>query len=125
MNMHQKISYIELPAKNIPANKAFFSQVFSWSFVDYGKEYTAFTDGTMEGGFFTSPLSSTTQNGGALIVFYSEDLEVTQQLIENAGGKIIQNIFSFPGGRRFHFIDPSDNEYAVWSNTVSVQSMDT
>ncbi|UCD42904.1 MAG: VOC family protein, partial [Chloroflexota bacterium] len=57
-----------------------------------------------------------TENGSALIVFYSQELEVTHGKIENAGGKVIKPIFSFPGGRRFHFIDPSRNEYAIWSD---------
>lgn len=32
------------------------------------------------------------------------------------GGNIVKPIFAFPGGRRFHFTDPSGNEYAVWSD---------
>ena len=37
------------------------------------------------------------------------------QTIEKAVGKIVKDIFTFPGGRRFHFSDPSGNELAVWS----------
>jgi hypothetical protein len=104
-----------LPAKDIEAVKTFFTAVFSWSFVDYGPEYTAFSNQGIDGGFFKSDLTVSTKNGSALIVFYSNNLEQTQSKIENAGGSIIRPIFPFPGGRRFHFTDPNGNEYVVWS----------
>jgi len=113
---NEKINYIEFPAKNIALTKAFFTEVFGWSFVDYGPEYTAFSNAGIDGGFFQSDLSTSTEIGSALIVFFSLDLEQTQAKIEAAGGSIIKPIFSFPGGRRFHFADPNDNEYAVWSD---------
>ena len=115
MNEHEKINYVEFPARNIEATKAFFTAAFGWSFVDYGPGYIAFADEGLDGGFFQSDLSASTEKGSALIVFYSDDLEQTQAKIENAGGAIIRPIFSFPGGRRFHFADPNGNEYAVWS----------
>jgi predicted enzyme related to lactoylglutathione lyase len=116
MNEHEKINYVEFPAKDIEATKAFFAAVFGWSFVDYGPDYTAFSNEGIDGGFFKSELTSSTTNGGALIVFYSKELEQTQLKIMNAGGTTIKPIFSFPGGRRFHFGDPNGNEYAVWSD---------
>ncbi len=116
MNEHEKINYVELPAKDIPATKAFFTQVFGWTFEDFGPEYTAFSDQGLDGGFFKADLASSTKNGGALIVFYSKELEATQAKIKAAGGVIVEPIFSFPGGRRFHFAEPSGNEFAVWSD---------
>ncbi|MEO0394387.1 MAG: VOC family protein [Cyanobacteria bacterium P01_A01_bin.137] len=116
MNEHGKISYVELPAKDILATKAFFTQVFDWSFEDFGAEYTAFSDQGVDGGFFKADLASSPKTGGALIVVYSQDLEATQTKIEAAGGIIVEPIFSFPGGRRFHFTEPSGNELAVWSD---------
>ena len=116
MNEHEKINYVEFPAKDIAATKSFFTTVFGWSFVDYGPEYTAFSNEGIDGGFFKSDLTASTENGSALIVFYSQELEQTQSKIEKAGGTIIKPIFSFPGGRRFHFCDPNGNEYAVWSD---------
>ena len=115
MKEHNKISYVEFPAKDLVATKIFFTTVFGWSFVDYGSEYIAFENEDIDGGFFKSDLSVSTKNGSALVVFYSKELENTQEKIENSGGSIIKPIFTFPGGRRFHFSDPSDNEYAVWS----------
>ena len=117
MNEHEKINYIEIPAKDIIATKDFFSTVFGWSFVDYGPEYVAFSNEGVDGGFYKSDLTVSTANGSALIVFYSNNLEQTQTRIESANGSIIKPIFSFPGGRRFHFADPNGNEYAVWSET--------
>jgi len=117
MSQHEKIDYLEFPAKDIGKAKAFFSTVFNWSFVDYGSDYAAFSNAGIMGGFFKSELSSSTENGSVLTVFYSHDLADTQSKIEAAGGLIVKDIFSFPGGSRFHFIDPNGNEYAVWSET--------
>ena len=103
MSEHEKINYIEFPAKDIEAVKTFFKEVFGWSFTDYGLEYTAFANAGIDGGFLKSDLNADTSSGSALIVFYSRELESTQSKIERAGGKIIKPIFSFPGGRRFHF----------------------
>lgn len=116
MSNHEKINYIEFPSKDLELTKTFFSGVFGWHFVDYGPDYIAFSDAGIDGGFFKSDQLVSTLVGSALVVFYSDDLTVTQTKIENAGGKIIQTIFSFPGGRRFHFSDPNGNEYAVWSD---------
>jgi len=116
MSKHEKINYLELPAKDIEAVKNFFTKAFGWSFTDYGPNYTSFSNEGLDGGFFKSELNASTEKGSALIVFYSKELENTQTKIENAGGKIIKPIFSFPGGRRFHFTDPCRNEYAVWSD---------
>lgn len=116
MNQHEKMNYVEFPAQDLAATKAFFSQVFGWTFEDFGAEYTAFSNQGLDGGFFKADLASSTEKGAALIVFYSQDLAATQIKIEQAGGKILKPIFSFPGGRRFHFAEPSGNEFAVWSD---------
>ncbi len=116
-NNHEKINYIELPAKDIEKAKSFFSEVFAWTFEDYGPEYTAIHNAGIDGGFYKSDLSVSVKNGSALVVLYSNDLESTQQKIEKSDGEIIQAIFSFPGGRRFHFTDPNGNEYAIWSGS--------
>ena len=119
MPRHEKINYLEFPAFDLDACKEFFSKAFGWVFTDYGPEYTAFSssEAGLDGGFFKSELSVSTQTGSALIVFYSDKLEKTQAKIIESGGSIIQEIFSFPGGRRFHFVDPCGNEFAVWSET--------
>ena len=116
MNEHEKINYVEFPSQDIEKTKIFFTNAFGWEFQDFGPEYTAFSDQGLDGGFFKSELRSTTSNGGALIVFFSDDLESTLTKVENCGGVVVKPIFSFPGGRRFHFQEPSGNEFAVWSD---------
>ena len=115
MNKHEKINYLEYPANDLAKTKAFFESVFGWTFTDYGTEYCAFDNQGVEGGFYKSELVSDSDKGAALTVFYSDDLEATQDKICSAGGVIIKPIFAFPGGRRFHFTEPSGNEFAVWS----------
>jgi uncharacterized protein len=116
MNEHEKINYVEFPASNLQATKSFFENVFNWSFIDYGPDYTAFSNQGIDGGFFKSPLKSSSEKGAALVVLYSQDIEATQAKVEKAGGVIVKPLFSFPGGRRFHFLEPSCNELAVWSD---------
>ena len=115
MNIHEKMNYVEFPAKNLVATKIFFQSVFGWSFTDYGPDYIAFENEGLDGGFFQSDLVSSAEKGAALIVFYSNQLEATLAKVEKAGGTILKPIYSFPGGRRFHFAEPSGNEFAVWS----------
>lgn len=110
-----KINYVEIPSKDIEATKKFFINAFGWSFVDYGSEYTAIENAGLDGGFYKSDQSAVIQNGSVLVVLYSDNLEQSLERVKSAGGKIVKDIFSFPGGRRFHFSDPCGNEFAVWS----------
>jgi len=111
-----KISYLELPARDLEAAQGFYEEVFGWSFTDYGPDYRAFSDGKMDGGFYRAEAQSSTESGAALIVIYATDLERTKERILASGGNITKDIFSFPGGRRFQFTDLNRNELAVWSD---------
>jgi predicted enzyme related to lactoylglutathione lyase len=116
VNMTEKdrrIDYIELPTVDLIEAKRFYGEVFGWKFVDYGPEYTSFNDGRLDGGFRKE---ATVQRGGPLIIIYSINLELIKDKVKSAGGTIVKDIFEFPGGRRFHFTDPSGNELAVWSD---------
>ena len=108
-----QVDYVEFPATDLAKTKAFYSQVFGWKFEDYGPEYTSFTDGRLAGGFFATPHASAR---GPLVVLYTQALEALETKVKSAGGMIVKAIFSFPGGRRFHFADPNGNELAVWSD---------
>ena len=119
MQEDEKINYVEFAARDLTATQAFFSEVFGWSFQAFGPEYIAFSNAGLEGGFYQADLSSVSAKGGALIVLFSERLEETLSKVEKAGGEIVKPIFEFPGGRRFHFTEPSGNELAVWSNKES------
>jgi hypothetical protein len=113
------LDYIEFPATDMAATKAFYEEVLGWTFTDYGPDYTAFAraEAGIDGGFTTqTPVGgSPGKAGGTLAVLYADDLEAMLARVEAAGGTIVQPIFSFPGGRRFHFTDPSGNELAVWT----------
>ncbi|MAM89736.1 MAG: glyoxalase [unclassified Hahellaceae] len=115
-----KIDYVEFPASDMEVTKAFYTKAFGWRFTDYGAEYAAFSDAGLDGGFFvsTGPIGRASGDvmSGALVVLYSSDLEATKAKVEQAGGTITKPVFSFPGGRRFHFEDPNRNELAVWSD---------
>ena len=115
MPTHEKIDYVEYPARDIDATKRFFEQAFGWSFEDYGPDYAAFSGQGLDGGFFRSETAARVDQGSALVVFYSDDLEGTLAKVLAAGGEIVKPVFPFPGGRRFHFTEPSGNELAVWS----------
>ena len=107
------INYIEFKAKDHKKIKEFYTDSFKWTFIDYGPTYTAFSNSGIEGGFEKSDTDSV---NGALVVLYHKNLDLIKNRILKAGGKITKDIFSFPGGRRFHFTDPSENELAVWSD---------
>ncbi len=103
MPAHEKINYVEYAARDLGATKRFFQAAFGWVFADYGPNYVAFSDQGLDGGFFKSELAARTSGGSALIVFYSKHLEDTLAKVVAAGGEVVKPIFSFPGGRRFHF----------------------
>ncbi len=111
MKQTGKLDYLEMPASGgtLDSVKAFYSAAFSWTFTDYGPTYAAYSEG-LDGGFDAEREAL----GKPLPVLYSEDLEETLAAVESAGGRIVKPIFSFPGGRRFHFADPAGNELAVW-----------
>jgi len=107
-----RIDYIEFPATDVAKTKAFYERVFGWKFTDYGPDYTSFEDGRIAGGF--TKVGKVAQ-GGPLVVLYAGDLAAMESKVKQAGGAIVKDIFPFPGGRRFHFTDPSGNVLAVWS----------
>jgi len=115
MQNHHKINYVELPALDIARTKSFYQAVFDWSFVDYGPDYVAIQGAHLDGGFYKSTLTSKASEGAALVVVYSNKLEASLEQVQEHGGTIIKEIFSFPGGRRFEFEDPNGNQLAVWS----------
>ena len=113
VHTHHAIDYVEITVTDIDAAKAFYAAAFGWSLVDYGPDYAGIQgDGKEMGGLRRD---SEVRAGGPLVILYSEDLERSAEAVEAAGGRILEPIYSFPGGRRFHFADPAGNELAVWS----------
>ncbi|MCP3918635.1 MAG: VOC family protein [bacterium] len=113
LHQHHTIDYIEFTVRDLPEAKRFYTEAFGWSFTDYGPEYAGIQrpGGGEVGGMHQA---AELRIGGPLVVLYSSDLEASVQAVVAAGGEIVKEPFGFPGGRRFHFLDPSGNELAVW-----------
>lgn len=112
--VHHSINYVELSVTDIERAKRFYGEAFGWTFTDYGPDYVGFAKGEgAEAGGFTKVDAVTA--GGPLVILYSEDLEASLEAVKEAGGRVTVEPFSFPGGRRFSFSDPSGNELAVWT----------
>ena len=119
MRDEQRIDYVEIPVTDPAAARDFFGKLFGWSFEDWGPDYVSFNDGRLDGGFRRS--EAPPPAGSVLVVFYSEDLERDRARVIELGATISTDIFAFPGGRRFHFTDPTGNEYAIWSESGAAE----
>lgn len=113
MRAENRIDYVEIPVTDLNKARDFFSALFGWSFQSWGDDYMSFHDGQMDGGFRRSvePAPPT----GVLVVFFSTDLKRDFERVQELGATISEPVFQFPGGRRFHFIDPAGTEFAIWS----------
>jgi predicted enzyme related to lactoylglutathione lyase len=109
-----KINYLEFPVADMEATKKFYTEAFGWTYTDYGPTYASFNNAGIDGGF-DAESGKKPSAMGALVVMYAPNIEACLERVTNAGGKIVKPIFDFPGGRRFHFLDPNGNELAVWS----------
>ena len=108
-----RIDYVEIPVTDLDRVRAFFEALHGWEFQEWGPDYYSFSDGRLEGGLrrATQPAPAS----GVLLVFYSQDLERDYDRVQELGGSISQEIFEFPGGRRFHFTEPAGTEFAMWT----------
>ena len=106
------INYVEFKSTDLEATKTFYNNAFGWKFTDYGDSYIAFESSGLDGGFEKTdqPIVN-----GVLVVLYHNDLEFIKTKLIQLGATISVDIFSFPGGKRFQFLDPSGNELAIWS----------
>ena len=108
-----RIDYVELPSATAhEVTRGFYAKAFGWTFENYGPDYSATAGGTVDvglNGHQEDALSA------PLPVIRVNSLETGLEMVCAAGGIIARPIYSFPGGRRFHFIDPGGNELAVWS----------
>ena len=113
MSTHHTIDYIEFTVRDLVAAKRFYTAAFDWQFNDYGPEYAGIKGAAGEVGGLHQ--ANETRAAGPLVILYSKDLEKSVAAVRSAGGKILREPYAFPGGRRFHFTDPSGNELGVWS----------
>ena len=122
MRVENRIDYVEIPVTDLKKVKVFFTGLFGWSFQEWGDDYLSFNDGQLDGGFCRS--KEPVPAGGVVLIFYSEDLERDIVRVKELGATISKAIFPFPGGRRFHFIDPVGTEYAIWSENMQATTGD-
>ena len=108
--MNEQIDYVELPGGELASTKAFYADVFGWSFTDYGPEYAGIEGDGIDGGLDATAAGGTPP----LVILRAYDLEATLARVEAAGAEVVRSIYAFPGGRRFHFRDPAGNVLAVW-----------
>jgi predicted enzyme related to lactoylglutathione lyase len=115
MSTHHTIDYVEFTVRDLAVAKHFYASAFGWEFNDYGPEYAGIKGARGEVGGLHQAAEARTN--GPLVILYSNDLEKSVAAVRSAGGKIVREPFSFPGGRRFQFTDPSGNELGVWSDS--------
>ncbi|GAA3959764.1 glyoxalase [Actinomadura viridis] len=116
-HQHHAINYVELTVTDLEQAKRFYAEAFGWRFNDYGPAYAGIQGVEGEGAPEAGGLRAG-QNGGPggpLVLLYSTDLDQSVEAVENAGGLVVNGPYEFPGGRRFHFTDPSGNELGVWA----------
>jgi len=110
------IDYVEFPAQSAHAFasvKQFYKDVFGWSFQDWGDDYSDTRDSGISSGFSAD---ASHRPPAPLVVLFTADLEGAKERVIKAGGKILKDIVSFPGGRRFQYSDPAGNQLGVWSD---------
>jgi len=113
MPTHHALDYVEFTVHDLAEAKRFYTAAFGWAFTDYGPSYAGIQGADREVGGLAE--AETPRTGGPLVILYSDDLEASLRAVEAAGGTVSTPPFAFPGGRRFHFRDPSGNELAVWA----------
>lgn len=105
-----RLNYVELPVRDLRAARGFYERAFGWSLTEFAPTYAATVTGDTDIGLDADAAEAPK---APLPVIEVEDLEATLRAVEQSGGKIVRPIFAFPGGRRFHFLDPSGNEVAA------------
>jgi predicted enzyme related to lactoylglutathione lyase len=116
-NNHHAIDYVELPAADLPASRAFYEQAFDWKFNEYGPEYAGIRSPAGDGEVGGLDGTAGPERRAPLVLLYSDDLDATVKAVQAAGGRIVKEPYEFPGGRRFHFTDPSGTEMGVYSTS--------
>jgi predicted enzyme related to lactoylglutathione lyase len=115
MTSHARIDYVELSIGDGARSKAFYEAAFGWTFEEWGPEYLAFHDGVRDAG----GMRVEGERKPPLAILYADDLDAVRAQVVKAGGKLLGPDHEFPGGRRFHFLDPDGTELAVWTKVAA------
>ena len=115
-NTHHALDYVELNVTDLAAARAFYESAFDWRFNDYGPTYAGIRAPSGDGEVGGLNAERAPTPGGPLVLLYSDDLDATVVAVETAGGRVTEGPYEFPGGRRFHFADPSGNVLGVWAS---------
>jgi uncharacterized protein len=108
--MMSRICFVELQTSDLALTRSFYTDAFGHAFTDFGPSYSCTLTGDVDIGLQADASEAT---AAPLVVIAVDDLEASLDAVGKAGGVITKPIFAFPGGRRFHFRDPSGNELAV------------
>lgn len=114
---HHALDYVELNVTDLAATRRFYEAAFGWEFNDYGPAYAGIRAPDGEGEVGGLNATAEPRRGGPLVLLWSDDLDATVAAVREAGGEVLEGPYEFPGGRRFHFADPSGNELGVWAET--------
>lgn len=118
-HQHHRLDFMELSVTDLERAKSFYRDAFGWEFNHYGPSYAGIRATPEEampevGGFL---VAEQVVSGGALLILYSDDLDVTEMAVTAAGGAVVRPTYDFPGGKRFEFRDTEGNVLAVWTVT--------
>ena len=116
-NTHHAIDYVELPASDLAATRAFYEQAFGWQFNEYGPQYAGIKAPTGDGEVGGLDATAAANRQAPLVLLYSDDLDASVAAVQAAGGTVVKGPYAFPGGRRFHFTDPTGTELGVWASS--------
>lgn len=111
--MTARLNYLELAATNLSQTKAFYEAAFGLTLESFGPTYAGTTTGIVDLGLQGDKDEAPR---APLAGFQVDDLDAALGAVVAAGGHVTKPVFAFPGGRRFHCVDPSGNEIAVWQS---------
>jgi hypothetical protein len=111
---HGQLSYLEIPAKDIAASAAFYTEIFGWSFVP---EWPGSFDspGGLIGALDTG--ASVATEGGPVLWLFVRDVEDTLRRAPDAGGRVVLGTAAEGPRLVAKVADPSGNVIGVWQNS--------
>lgn len=114
------LNYIELPATDLVATKAFYERNFGWTFTDYGPGYATAQVSGVEVALNAEATVGVCQSDGdqnptgPLVLLQTDDLHSAHAALAREDGAIVTSPFDYPGGNRLHFRDPSGNVLGLY-----------